>query len=79
MREVLKRYCGFMATPVYFDVVKKEEPAKEGQEGEKAAKNKEPKGPGTDQRYPPPCGSRLPKDCADEEYKKFLPRCVPHL
>ena len=43
--EVLKRYCGFMATPVYFDVVKKEEPAKEGQEGEKAAENKEPKGP----------------------------------
>lgn len=45
VREVLKRYCGFMATPVYFDVVKKEEPAKEGQEGEKAAENKEPKGP----------------------------------
>ena len=45
VREVLKRYCGFMATPVYFDVVKKEEPAKEGQEGEKAAENNEPKGP----------------------------------
>lgn len=70
VREVLKRYCGFMATPVYFDVVKKEEPAKEGQEGEKAAENKEPKGPELI-NDPPALWLKAPKDCTDEEYKKF--------
>lgn len=70
VREVLKRYCGFMATPVYFDVVKKEEPAKEGQEGEKAAENKEPKGPELINDTPA-LWLTAPKDCTDEEYKKF--------
>ncbi len=70
VREVLKRYCGFMATPVYFDVVKKEEPAKEGQEGEKAAENKEPKGPELINDTPS-LWLKAPKDCTDEEYKKF--------
>lgn len=70
VREVLKRYCGFMATPVYFDVVKKEGPAKEGQEGEKAAENKEPKGPELINDTPA-LWLKAPKDCTDEEYKKF--------
>lgn len=70
VREVLKRYCGFMATPVYFDVVKKEEPAKEGQEGEKATENKEPKGPELINDTPA-LWLKAPKDCTDEEYKKF--------
>ena len=70
VREVLKHYCGFMATPVYFDVVKKEEPAKEGQEGEKAAENKEPKGPELINDTPA-LWLKAPKDCTDEEYKKF--------
>lgn len=70
VREVLKRYCGFMATPVYFDVVKKEEPAREGQEGEKAAENKEPKGPKLINDTPA-LWLKAPKDCTDEEYKKF--------
>lgn len=70
VREVLKRYCGFMATPVYFDVVKKEEPAKEGQEGEKAAENKEPKGTELINDTPA-LWLKAPKDCTDEEYKKF--------
>lgn len=70
VREVLKRYCGFMATPVYFDVVKKEEPAREGQEGEKTAENKEPKGPELINDTPA-LWLKAPKDCTDEEYKKF--------
>lgn len=70
VREVLKRYCGFMATPVYFDVVKKEEPAREGQVGEKAAENKEPKGPELINDTPA-LWLKAPKDCTDEEYKKF--------
>ena len=70
VREVLKRYCGFMATPVYFDVVKKEEPAKEGQEGEEAAESREPKGPELINDTPA-LWLKAPKDCTDEEYKKF--------
>ena len=70
VREVLKRYCGFMATPVYFDVVKKEEPAREGQEGEKTAENKEPKGPELINDTPA-LWLKAPKDCTDEEYHEF--------
>ena len=70
VREVLRRYCGFMATPVYFDVVKKEEPAKEGQEGEGAAESREPKGPELINDTPA-LWLKAPKDCTDEEYKKF--------
>lgn len=70
VREVLRRYCGFMATPVYFDVVKKEEPANEGQEGEAAAEKKEPKGPELINATPA-LWLKAPKDCTDEEYKKF--------
>lgn len=67
VREVLRRYCGFMATPVYFDVVRKEEPAKEGEE---AAETKEPKGPELINDTPA-LWLKAPKDCTDEEYKKF--------
>ena len=70
VREVLKRYCGFMATPVYFDVVRKDEPAKEGQEGEEAAESREPKGPELINDTPA-LWLKAPKDCTDEEYKKF--------
>lgn len=70
VRKVLKRYCGFMATPVYFDVVRKEEPAKEGQEGEEAAESREPKGPELINDTPA-LWLKAPKDCTDEEYKKF--------
>ena len=70
VREVLRRYCGLMATPVYFDVVKKEEPAKEGQEGEEAAESREPKGPELINDTPA-LWLKAPKDCTDEEYKKF--------
>ncbi len=70
VREVLRRYCGFMATPVYFDVVKKEEPAKEGQEGEEAAESREPRGPEL-MNDTPALWLKAPKDCTDEEYKKF--------
>ncbi len=67
VREVLRRYCGFMATPVYFDVVRKEEPAKEGEE---AAESKEPKGPELINDTPA-LWLKAPRDCTDEEYKKF--------
>ena len=59
LREVLKRYCGFMATPVYFDVVKEETgedtPAKEPELINAT----------------PALWLKMPKDCTDEEYKSF--------
>ncbi|MEG0049025.1 MAG: molecular chaperone HtpG [Clostridia bacterium] len=78
VREVLKRYCGFMATPVYFDVVKKaelktpehkdDEPKTDDAEAEKEPQ--EPKGP---ERINDTSALWLkaPKDCTEEEYKKF--------
>ncbi|MBP3541988.1 MAG: molecular chaperone HtpG [Clostridia bacterium] len=59
LREVLKRYCGFMATPVYFDVVKEET-------GEDAPA-KEPELINAT----PALWLKMPKDCTDEEYKSF--------
>ncbi len=68
-REVLKRYCGFMATPVYFDVVK-EEPAVSKAEGEEEAKPEEPKGPELINATQP-LWLKAPKDCTEDEYKQF--------
>jgi len=68
VREVLKRYCGFMNTPVYLDVVKEEVPvtAAEGEE----IKEEAPKGPerinATEALW-----LKAPKDCTEEEYKNF--------
>jgi len=59
LREVLKRYCGFMATPVYFDVVKEET-------GEDTP-SKEPELINAT----PALWLKMPKDCTDEEYKSF--------
>ena len=68
VREVLKRYCGFMNTPVYLDTVKEEVPvtAAEGEE----IKEEAPKGPerinATEALW-----LKNPKDCTEEEYKSF--------
>ena len=68
VREVLKRYCGFMNTPVYLDVIKEEVPVSTA-EGEEV-KPEEPKGPdrinSTEALW-----LKSPKDCTDEEYKNF--------
>ena len=68
VREVLKRYCGFMNTPVYLDVVKEEVPvtAAEGEE----IKEEAPKDPerinATEALW-----LKSPKDCTEDEYKSF--------
>jgi len=68
VREVLKRYCGFMNTPVYLDVIKEEVPvtAAEGEE----IKEEAPKAPerinATEALW-----LKSPKDCTEEEYKSF--------
>ena len=68
-REVLKRYCGFMATPVYFDVIKEEPPVSKA-EGEEDAKPEEPKGPELINATQP-LWLKAPKDCTEDEYKQF--------
>lgn len=72
VREVLKRYCGFMATPVYFDVVKEDAPATDEQATKDAEEQKpvEPKGPELINATPA-LWLKAPKDCTDEEYKSF--------
>ena len=70
VREVLHRYCGFMATPVYYDVIK-EEPEVSTAEGEE--KKEEPQ----DNQGPERINAtealwlKAPKDCTEEEYKQF--------
>ena len=74
VQEVLKRYCGFMAQPVYFDVIKPEEPKKEGEEEKKDEKPEEKK---DEKKEPvrindtPALWLKQPKDCTDEEYREF--------
>ena len=77
LREVLHRYCGFMATPVYFDMVKAEEPAEEkaadseNSEGDESPKTDEaPKGPELINSTPA-LWLKNPKDCTPDEYKSF--------
>lgn len=69
VRETLKRYCGFMNTPVYFVVVKEDVPVTTA-EGEEPPKPEEPKAP---ERIndTEPLWLKNPKDCTEDEYKKF--------
>jgi len=69
VRQVLNRYCGFMNTPVYLEVVKEEAPKADAAEGEEvpAIEVKEP------ERINPNAALWLkaPKDCTEDEYKQF--------
>ena len=68
VREVLKRYCGFMNTPVYFDEIREEVPvtAAEGEEV-KPEEKKEPELINATA----PLWLKTPRECTDEEYKSF--------
>jgi len=71
VREVLYRYCGFMNTPVYLEVVKEEPPVTDVNQPEgEAAPAIEVKEP---VRINPNAALWLkaPKDCTEEEYKQF--------
>lgn len=69
VRETLKRYCGFMNTPVYFEVIKEEVPVTTA-EGEEPPKPEEPKAPERINATEP-LWLKNPKDCTEDEYKKF--------
>ena len=72
LREVLHRYCGFMATPVYFDMVKAETPAdsEKTEESETSKTDEAPKGPELINSTPA-LWLKNPKDCTPDEYKSF--------
>ena len=87
LHEVLHRYCGFMNTPVYFEVIAEEVPVKDadhpedftseegGEEAVRAAKAMEE---AENKHKAPerinaiaPLWLKAPKDCTAEEYKQF--------
>ncbi len=69
--ETLKRYCGFMAQPVYFETIK---PAEE-KKAEDAATEEGADAPKAPERThindTPALWLKQPKDCTEEEYKEF--------
>ncbi|MBR3309370.1 MAG: molecular chaperone HtpG [Lachnospiraceae bacterium] len=69
VKEVLNKYCSFMPEEIYFvntDTIGKEQPKKEGAEGE-AQEPEEPK-PLND---PHPLWTKHPNDCSKEDYIDF--------
>ena len=67
VREVLERYCSFMAVPIYLDEIKEEEVKVTGEGEEEKAEAPEKK-PINDTL---PLYAKAPQDCTDEEYKDF--------
>jgi len=67
VREVLERYCSFMAVPIYLEEIKEEEVKVTG-EGEEEKLDKPEKKPINDTL---PLYAKAPQDCTDEEYKDF--------
>ncbi len=69
VREVLDRYCGYLAIPVYLkDLAAKPIPA-EKKEGEEEQEPKLPEPQLINETHP--LWLKNPKDCTDEEYKSF--------
>ena len=76
VRETLNRYCGFMAQPIYFEVIK----AKTDADGPKPAEGEAE--PAAEETKPervhindvPALWLKQPKDCTEEEYKEFYKR-----
>ena len=67
VREVLNRYCSFMAVPIYLEEIKEEEVKVTG-EGEEEKTEKPERKPINDIM---PLYAKAPQDCTDEEYKDF--------
>ena len=66
VREVLDRYCAFMAVPIYLEEIKEEEATVTG-EGEKQEESPILEPINNTQ----PLYAKAPQDCTEEDYKKF--------
>ncbi len=70
VREVLERYCAFMAVPIYLEEIKEEEATVTG-ENEEAAKEKKEDAILEPINNTQPLYMKAPQDCTEEDYKKF--------
>lgn len=76
VREVLERYCSFMAVPIYLEEIKeeqKEDAQASGEDGQPTpeAANDAPKEEEKPINDTQPLYTRVPQDCTDEDYKQF--------
>ena len=69
VREVLNRYCSFMAVPIFLEEIKEPEKVDEAADKKEDTEEKpeEPKPINTVH----PLYTKAPQDCTDEEYKEF--------
>lgn len=67
LRQIIEKYCNFMPIPIFLDVVKEEEEAKEDIVDADVDVNEEPKA----LNDIVPLYTRKPNECTDEEYKEF--------
>ena len=69
VREVLERYCSFMAYPIYLDEIKEEDVTVSGEGEENKEENKKPLLTPINDTMP--LYAKAPQDCTDEDYKAF--------
>lgn len=82
VREILNKYCGFMAQPIYFEAVKPEKPLEKKEQpaedkadtAETPEENAEKKPERIHINDLPALWLKQPKDCTEEEYKEFYQR-----
>lgn len=70
VREILHKYCQFMPVEIYLTVVKEPEKGKEAQPAGEGETPKEPEAPRPVNNISP-LWLKAPRECTDEEYKKF--------
>ena len=78
VREVLNRYCSFMAVPIYLEEIKEKKEPEAVVKDEKGETVSETKDAAEEKKEEPkpindihPLYTKAPQDCTDEEYKEF--------
>ncbi|MBR1408992.1 MAG: molecular chaperone HtpG [Clostridia bacterium] len=78
VREVLNRYCSFMAVPIYLEEIKEKKEPEAVVKDEKGETVSEAKDAEAEKKEEPkpindvhPLYTKAPQDCTDEEYKEF--------
>ncbi len=85
IREILRKYCSFVPTKIYFTDVEADK--KQAEEQEKTRKEKEEKGeeyvaPSNEKHplnNPEPLWTKKPSECTEEEYKEFYHSVFPDM